>query len=287
MKIAAYQEFDLTNFNSYRIQSRCKQAFLPNTEEEVINIFKKKQPLILLGSGHNVILSKTYYDENFVIFNGNFSRHVIDEESKTMEVEAGAFMKDLCVVALKHSLSGLEVFYDIPSSIGGAIVMNAGASGEEIKSLVTKVRYLDLKTMQIKEMQNSEIGFEYRNSYFQKNPNNVILKVWLQLDSGSENEIREKMNRIKAQRYAKQPKNHPNAGSVFKRPKGYYVGAIMEDLNLKGFSVGGAKISEKHGGFIINYNNATGQDVLGVINGVKKRVKEAYDIELEVEQRII
>lgn len=285
--ILGHKDFDLTNYNSYRVKSKCKQAFLPNTEEEVINIYKDKQPIVLLGSGHNIILSKTYYDETFVIFNGNFSKTSIDENLKVIEVEAGVFMKDLCVIALEHNLSGLEIFYDIPSSIGGAVVMNAGASGEEIKSLVTKVRYLDLKTMQIKEMQNSEIDFEYRNSYFQKNPNNVILKVWLQLHFKSKSEIREKMNRIKAQRYAKQPKDYPNAGSVFKRPKGYYVGAIMEDLNLKGFSVGGAKISEKHGGFIINFNNATGQDILDVINGVKKRVKKAYNVNLEVEQRII
>lgn len=285
--ILGHKDFDLTNYNSYRVKSKCKQAFLPNTEEEVISIYKNNQPIVLLGSGHNIILSKTYYDESFVIFNGNFSKVLIDEDSKIVEVEAGVFMKDLCVTALEHNLSGLEIFYDIPSSIGGAIVMNAGASGEEIKNSVTKVRYLDLKTMQIKEMQNSEIGFEYRNSYFQKNPNNVILKVWLQLHSKSKSEIRDKMDRIKAQRYAKQPKEYPNAGSVFKRPKGYYVGAIMEDLNLKGFSVGGAKISEKHGGFIINFNNATGQDILGVINVVKKRVKKAYNINLEVEQRII
>jgi len=165
--------------------------------------------------------------------------------------------------------------------------MNAGASGEEIKDVLVKVRYLDLSDHTVKEILKEDISFEYRNSFFQKNTDKIVLKAWLQLQKGNKESISEKMETIKAQRWAKQPKEFPNGGSVFKRPPGYYVGAIMDELGLKGFTIGGAKISEKHGGFIINFNKATGQDILAIITEVKRQVWEKYQIDLEVEQRVI
>lgn len=285
MKIV--ENFDLTDYNSYRIKAKCNKAYFPNTEEEVISFYKNNSSFVLLGSGHNVILSKEYYDTDFLIFNGNFQNFYIDSEAGIIEAEAGITMLQLSELALENGLSGLEIFYDIPSSLGGAVVMNAGASGEEIKDVLVKVRYLDLEDMQVKEIHKAEMGFEYRNSFFQRHTDKVILKVWLQLNPGDKSSIRDKMELIKTQRWAKQPKDFPNAGSVFKRPKGYYVGAIMDELNLKGFTIGGAKISEKHGGFIINHNNAKGQDIVAIISEVKRQVKEKYNVDLEVEQRII
>ena len=282
-----FRDFDLTNYNSYRIKAKCKTAFFPENEEDVINFYKKEEPYVLLGSGHNVILSKDYYDTNFLIFNGNFQNSSINSETGLIEAEAGITMLQLSELALENGRSGLEIFYDIPSSLGGAVVMNAGASGEEIKDVLTKVRYLDLDDMKIKEILKEAMGFEYRNSFFQRNTNKVILKVWLKLQTKCKVEIEQKMKLIKDQRWNKQPKNFPNAGSVFKRPKGYYVGAIMDELKLKGYTVGGAMISKKHGGFIINYNNAIGQDIIDIINEVKRRVLEKFNVELEVEQRIL
>jgi len=281
------ENFDLTNYNSYRIKSKCKRAYFPNTEEEVINFYKNINSFVLLGSGHNVILSKDYYDTNFLIFNGNFQDYNIEAETGIVEAQAGITMLKLSELALENGLSGLEIFYDIPSSLGGAVVMNAGASGEEIKDVLIKVRYLDLVDMQIKEIHKPDMGFEYRNSFFQRNTDKVILIVWLQLKPEEKSVIHDKMKLIKEQRWAKQPKTFPNAGSVFKRPKGYYVGAIIDELKLKGFTVGGAKISEKHGGFIINHNNAKGQDIIDIIVEVKRQVKEKFNVDLEVEQRII
>lgn len=281
------ENFDLTNYNSYRIKSKCKKAYFPNTEEEVIDFYKNINSFVLLGSGHNVILSKDYYDTNFLIFNGNFQDYNIEAETGIVEAQAGITMLKLSELALENGLSGLEIFYDIPSSLGGAVVMNAGASGEEIKDVLIKVRYLDLVDMQIKEIHKPDMGFEYRNSFFQRNTDKVILKVWLQLKPEEKSVIHDKMKLIKEQRWAKQPKTFPNAGSVFKRPKGYYVGAIIDELKLKGFTVGGAKISEKHGGFIINHNNAKGQDIIDIIVEVKRQVKEKFNVDLEVEQRII
>ncbi len=285
MKIIS--DFDLTLYNSYRIKAKCKIAYFPETEEDVIDFYKSKRPFVLLGSGHNIIFSKEYYDTNFLIFNGNYKNIIIDKNSGLVEAEAGITMLEISELALEKSLSGVEIFYDIPSSLGGAVVMNAGARGEEIKDVWVKVRYLDLVDFQVKEIMKTDISFEYRNSFFQRNTDKVVLKTWLQLHPKSKAAIKDKMETIKAQRWAKQPKDFPNAGSVFKRPKGYYVGVIMDELHLKGFSIGGAKVSEKHGGFIINYNNATGEDILKIIKEVKHRVLEKFNVDLEVEQRVI
>jgi len=282
-----FSNFDLTNYNSYRLKAKCRAAYFPDTEDDLIRFFQeKRRPFVLLGSGHNVILSREYYDEDFIIFNGNFNEVFIDSEGN-IAAEAGISMLELSLLGLEKSLSGIEAFYDIPSSLGGAVVMNAGASGEEIKDVLVKVRFLDLVDLKIKEISNEEIAFSYRESFFQKNPDNIILKAWLKLEPKDKILIQEKMESIKTKRWEKQPKEFPNAGSVFKRPVGFYVGAIMDELGLKGYAVGGAKVSEKHGGFIINYNNATGQDILDLIEQIKTRVLENYGIALEVEQRVI
>lgn len=282
-----FKDFDLTQYNSYRIRSVCKTAYFPEKEDDVIAFYAMKQPYVLLGSGHNVILSKAYYDINFLIFNGNYNAVKININNGLIEAEAGVTMLDLSNIALENSLSGLEIFYDIPSSLGGAVVMNAGASGEEIKDVLVKVRYLDLLDMKVKEIAKDNMEFEYRNSFFQRNTDKVVLNAQLQLRFEKQNTIKEKMELIKEQRWAKQPKEFPNAGSVFKRPKGYYVGAIIDELGLKGFTIGGAQISNKHGGFIVNVDNATGQDIISIIELVKKMAFEKYKIDLEVEQRII
>jgi UDP-N-acetylmuramate dehydrogenase len=281
------ENFDLTNFNSYKIKAFCERAIFFEFEHDVIDYYtkNKEKNKVLLGSGHNIILSKQNYSEDFVIFNGNFNAVFCHDD--IIEAEAGAEMLEISKVAYENGLSGIEIFYDIPSSLGGAIVMNAGASGEEIKDVLVKVRYLDLSDLTVKEIFKEEMGFEYRNSFFQKNTDKIVLKAWLQLKKADKQSIIEKMESVKAARWSKQPKDFPNAGSVFKRPPGYYVGAIMDELELKGFTIGGAKISEKHGGFIINFNEATGNDIINIINEVRKQVKNKFNLDLEVEQRII
>lgn len=280
------ESLDLTNYNSYRIQAIGKQVFFPENENDLLDFFSVHKDFILLGSGHNIIFSKQYYETPMLVFNGNYDAIKFSEDN-LLEIEAGAMMWDVAKFALDNALSGLEIFWDIPSSLGGAVVMNAGASGEEIKDVLVKVRYLDLTDMQIKEILKEDISFEYRNSFFQKNTDKIVLKAWLELKPGNQDLILEKMETIKAQRWAKQPKEFPNGGSVFKRPKGYYVGAIMDELGLKGYTIGGAKISEKHGGFIINFDNAKGQDILDIIAEVKRQVWNKYQVDLEVEQRVI
>lgn len=283
MKI--YNDFDLTSYNSYGIKANCKVAYFPESVDDVIAFHKMKQPYVLLGSGHNVIFSKTSYNENFIIFNGNFNK--VNTNENIIEAEAGATILQVSRDALNHSLTGAEFLYDIPSSVGGAVVMNAGTKEGETKNILKNVLYLDLNDMMVKEKNKEEINFEYRNSFFQKNKDKVILKAWFELKQGNALLIKKTMEDSKKRRWARQPKEFPNAGSVFKRPKGFYVGAMIDELNLKGFTIGGAKISEKHGGFIINHNNATGQDIIDIIKEVKKRVMDRFNVDLEIEQRIV
>ena len=284
MKIVS--DLDLTSYNSYRIPAVCKRAFFPESEAEIQQIFQEypETKKIIIGSGHNIIFSKDRYEDDFIIFSGNFEK-VICEDDK-ISAESGVSMLDLSNVALSYSLSGLELFYDIPSSLGGAIVMNAGASGEDIQSLLLKVRYYDPQADVFKEVERTGLDFEYRNSFFQQNPHLIITHAFLQLRHGDKQEIGDKMENNKKLRWAKQPKEFPNAGSVFKRPKGHFVGVMMEEMGLKGYTVGGARISEKHGGFIVNFGNATGKDILEIIALVKERVLETYALNIEVEQRI-
>lgn len=279
--------FDLTDSNSYRVKAKCKRVFFPECETDFISIYKEnlENKKILLGGGFNIILSKLFYEEDFVMVGEHFSKYFINNNE--IEAEAGIDLKTLSEVALSEGLSGLEMFYDIPSSLGGAVVMNAGASGEEIKDLLIRVRYLDLADMTIKDILKKDMGFSYRNSLFQKISNKIVLKAWLKLKKGTPKLIEHKMESIKEARWAKQPKDFPNAGSVFKRPKDHFVGAMIDELGLKGFSIGGAKVSEKHGGFIVNYNDAKGEDILNLIGEIKSRVLKRFGVDLVVEQRII
>ena len=279
------EEFNLMNNNSYRLNAICKKAYFPNKESDVLSMFKETKKKIIIGNGNNLILSKERYDEEFLILNNCYDKIIFEDTE--VSAEAGTTLLTLSQKALEYSLSGFEMFYDIPSSVGGAVVMNAGSSGEEIKDLITKVRFLDLTDLKIKEMKAEELNFEYRNSFFQKNPNNLVLKVWFQLEEGNPSDIQKKMNEIKTRRWSKQPREYPNCGSVFKRPPGRFVGPMLDELGLKGFSIGGAQVSEKHSGFIVNSGNATGQNILDLISHIQEKVKNKFNVELEVEQRIV
>jgi len=279
--------FNLTEYNAYRINAVCAKAWFPENETDLLEICRqnKNKRLIILGNGNNIILSKKYYEEKFIILNGCFNK--VSVNNTEIEAEAGATLLQLSETALQNRLTGLEIFYDIPSSVGGAVVMNAGTKEGEIKDILVKVRYLDLSDMQIKEITKENIGFEYRNSFFQKQTDKIVLKAWFKLGKGIPEQIKAKMEETKQTRWAKQPREYPNCGSVFKRPPGRFVGPMLDELGMKGFTIGGAKISEKHSGFIVNTGNATGKDILALIAEAQKRVKERFNVELDVEQRII
>lgn len=285
MKI--FENFNLTNYNSYGLNSICKTAYFPDNEIDIYELYKVQKSYILIGHGNNIILSKKYYENEFVIYNGNYNDIELDLSNNNIIAEAGVSTKDLCKFALKNSLSGIEFLYDIPSSVGGAITMNAGTKEGETKNVLLKVRYLDLVDLKIKEKFNHELDFRYRNSLFQDKKNKIILKSWFNVSKGIKKDIKSKMENSKSRRWQNQPRNFPNAGSVFKRPEGFYVGEMIDELKLRGLTVGGAMISKKHAGFIINYNNATGEDIIKLISIIKSKIFNHFNVMLEVEQRII
>jgi UDP-N-acetylmuramate dehydrogenase len=280
------ENFDLTQYNSYRLKATCNKAYFPTTNQEAKAVFMQHPgKKIIIGNGNNLILAAAHYEEDFIIFNGNFN--TVTVEGEVITAEAGATLQELSEIACENGLGGMEVFWDIPSSVGGAVVMNAGASGEEIKDVLVKVCYLDLMDGEIKERRNEELGFVYRNSFFQNDATKVVLSAELKLYKADQDEIKEKMNTTRDKRWEKQPRNYPNCGSVFKRPEGRFVGPMLDELGLKGFRIGGAQVSEKHSGFIVNRDNATGKDILDVIQEVQRRVQDKFGVLLEVEQRII
>lgn len=280
-------KLNLTEYNAYHLNAVCSKAWFPENENDLVKIYNqnKNKRFVILGNGNNIILSKDYYNEEFIIFNGCFDKVCVNET--IIEAESGATLEQLSKIALKQSLVGLSSFYDIPSSVGGAIVMNAGTQEGAIKDILLRVRYLDLTDMQLKELPKENLDFEYRNSFFQKYTDKIVIKAWFQLSEGNSSEIRSKMEQTKQMRWSKQPREYPNCGSVFKRPRGRFVGPMIDELGLKGFSIGGAKISEKHSGFIVNTGNATGQDILDLIRIIQEKVTEKFDVYLEIEQRII
>lgn len=283
-----YREFDLTLYNSYRIKAVAARVFAPESSEDIQHIFTdSSRKKVIVGGGCNIILSKSYYkDVDFVIFKDNFSSFNVREN--TIRAQSGLCLKKLSEIVCDHGLSGLEIFYDIPGTLGGAVYMNAGAKDECIGNFTEWVTYFDQVEKAFKTIYHEAIGFGYRTSFFMEHSDAPIAEVQLCLCPGDKNAIRKKMIDNQTQRRNKQPWELPNAGSVFKRPPGRFVGQIIEQMGLKGKTIGGAQISNKHGGFIVNYNGqATGRDVIDLIRFIQKTVFEKLQVKLELEQQII
>lgn len=278
---------DLTPYNSYRIHCIAKKAYFPESESEICELLRNLDNVVIIGGGCNVIFSKEVYEtENFVFLRNNYAGASLIEEN-LIQCHSGTDLQDVSLFALEKGLSGFEIYYDIPGTIGGAVVMNAGAQGEDFAHLLESVIVYDKHKSCIRVLEKSVLGYDYRNSLFLDNSNLFILSATIRLTKGCRQQIREKMLLTKVKRWEKQPREYPSAGSVFKRPVGCYVGPMIEELDLKGYSIGDAQISEKHGGFVVNKGHATGEDLVKLIQYVKSKVYEKYKIDLSVEQRII
>jgi len=282
-----FENFDLTEYNGFRLNAICEKMIIPDDEDELLLILRNYPNAIIIGSGHNIILSKDYYSEPFILFNKNMGEMILLEDNLTLEVGTGAFLPDVSQFAYEKSLSGLEFCFDIPSSVGGAVVMNAGTKEGVIQNVLSKVRFFDLNQKKLLELKKNELNLDYRTSYFQNNKNKIITKVWFELHQGDKVEIWNKMSSSKERRWKMQPREYPSCGSVFKRPDNLFVGPMIESLGLKGYFIGGACISEKHAGFIINKGNATGKDILDLIEEIRNKIHNKYGVYLELEQRII
>ena len=209
----------------------------------------------------------------------------IEVKGNQITSQAGAKLIDTTYVALEHHLTGFEFACGIPGSIGGAVFMNAGAYGGEIKDVFVSCEVL-YPDGQIKTLSSKEMAFSYRHSAIQVQ-HCIVLSATFALQAGNYAEIKAKMDELTHLRAIKQPLEYPSCGSVFKRPVGHYTGPLIEQAGLKGMTIGGAQVSEKHAGFIVNINHATATDYVNLIHYIQKVIKEKFDVTLETEVRII
>ena len=260
-----------------------KPASMEETQQILRLVKEYELPLTFVGNGSNMLVSDKGIRGVVVNFADTFN--AIRVEGTKMVVGAGALLKDIAEAAAQHSLAGLEFACGIPGSIGGAVFMNAGAYGGETKSVVKAVRAVT-RDGEVKNYALDELELGYRHSIFQSN-GEAIVEVELELTPGSEEEIRASIADFTQRRESKQPLEMPSAGSTFKRPEGYFAGTLIDQTGLKGLSVGGAQVSTKHAGFVVNKGGATAADVINLIHEVQKRVKEAHGVELQPEVRLI
>ncbi len=239
---------------------------------------------IVLGNGSNILVADSGIHGIVIKIGNDISKIELLDET-TIYCEAGASLKSLCMFAYHHSLSGLEFAYGIPGTLGGAVYMNAGAYGGEMKDVLHSVSHIDACANK-GTLQKEELDLGYRHSAYTDNEY-VITSAILKLKKADKKDIKEAMDDKLQRRKDKQPLEYPSAGSTFKRPEGYFAGALIEDCGLKGLTVGGAQVSEKHAGFVINKGGATATDVIKLIRKVQKIVKEKHGVNLETEVKII
>lgn len=258
----------------------------PDALAELLRLFAaEKEPFFILGNGSNVLFRDEGF-EGIVISMKALNRITVDADTGILEAEGGAALSAAAGQAAAASLTGMEFAAGIPGTIGGAVVMNAGAYGGEMKQIVEEVTLLNEETGEIMKKTGAEMQFGYRESLLKREPA-VVLRVRLRLQPGDPEKIRETMAELSERRRAKQPLEYPSAGSTFKRPEGYFAGKLIEDAGLKGFSVGGASVSEKHAGFVINRDHATASELITLIQEVQRIVLEKQGVLLEPEVLIL
>ena len=276
----------LKNHSSFRIGGPADVMFLPKTTEELAGLYKLllegEVRHFVMGNGSNLLFADEGY-RGAVIKTSGLNEVSLAAEN-TLRAQCGALLSQTAVFARKHALTGMEFAHGIPGSVGGAVVMNAGAYGGEIKDVAVKTVYLDASG-EVREAVGEEHDFGYRHSRFQ--PGEIVLSCDFVLQPGDENEIQEKMSELAAKRKASQPLELPSAGSTFKRPVGGYAAALIDQAGLKGLTVGGAQVSPKHAGFVVNIGGASCADVLALMKKIKEAVFAASGIELEPEVRIV
>ena len=276
----------LSNHISFKVGGRCKIMIFPDTEAKIIEAVKylKENGIkyFIIGNGTNLIA----YDEGYEGVILNTSEYVnLSTDGETIECSAGVSLIKICRLALENSLTGLEFAYGIPGTAGGAAYMNAGAYGGEMKDVLAECRFADTNG-NTGVYKGDELQLGYRKSVF-TGSDKIILSLTLKLKKGDTSEIRAKMDDLLSRRKAKQPLEYPSAGSTFKRPEGYYAGALIEKCGLKGYTVGGASVSEKHAGFVINKGGACANDIFNVIEHCRKTVFDIKGVTLEPEVRVI
>ncbi|KNF09148.1 UDP-N-acetylenolpyruvoylglucosamine reductase MurB [Gottschalkia purinilytica] len=277
----------MKNHTSFKIGGPVDILVMPGSLEEVSSSIKacKENDIeyMVMGNGSNLLITDKGIRGVIIKIAENLNE--VKVEDNKIIAQSGALLSVVSKMALKHSLGGLEFASGIPGSLGGAVAMNAGAYGGEMKDVISKVKCIDLDG-NIVEFTNSEMNFGYRQSIVQKE-RLIVVEGEITLKEEDYDKINEYMKELNKKRTTKQPLHLPSAGSTFKRPEGYFAGKLIEDSGLRGLRHGDAQVSDQHCGFIVNLGNATSSDVINLIRTVQKTVKDKFGVQLETEVKII
>ncbi len=277
----------MSRHTTFRIGGNADWFLTPDSKEKLTETIKAVRdsgmPCFVLGNGSNLLVGDKGIRGVVICLCKKMDKIQID--GRRLYAESGAILSRVSHAALDAELRGTEFASGIPGTIGGAVFMNAGAYDHEMKEIIETVDFAD-NSGNIFRASCDECGFGYRTSMFAKK-NHIILGCTLKLEKGNGEEIRALMNDYTQRRVSKQPLEKPSAGSTFKRPEGHFAGSLIEQAGLKGFSIGGAQVSEKHAGFVINTGSATARDVLDLIEHIKKTVNEKFGVMLEPEVRMV
>ena len=277
----------MSRHTTFRIGGPVRLMALPKTEKEAQAVLKTawelECPPFFLGNGSNLLVADAGY-EGFVL---KLARGMdqVQEVNRRLVAGSAMLLSQLAWAALGRGLAGLEFAHGIPGSLGGALTMNAGAYGGEMAQVVTAVTCLT-RTGELQTVPADRCAFSYRHSAF-SDGSRLILKAEFSLPQGDPEEIRAKIEDLAQRRREKQPLEYPSAGSMFKRPPGHFAAALIDQCGLKGLTVGGAQVSEKHAGFVVNRGGATCADVLALVDQVRERVLRQTGVELEMEVRVL
>lgn len=274
---------EMKDYTTFRVGGEAECILLIQQEEElrklVIYLNRIEQDYFILGNGSNLLVGDKGYRGIVLKFDGPMEEIAVDGTRVT--ARAGALLSQVAVAAREHSLTGLEFAAGIPGSIGGGVVMNAGAYEGEMKQIVEAVRVMD-RDGEIITLDNDTMEFGYRTSII-KNRSFIVLEVAMRLAQGDGGRISAKMEELAALRRSRQPLEYPSAGSTFKRPEGYYAGKLIMEAGMRGYRIGGAQVADKHCGFVVNTGGATAADIREVIEEVQERVRERFHVSLEPE----
>lgn len=277
---------NMSNHIHFKVGGPVDILLIPSKVSQVVETLKicknENIPYFIIGNGSNLLV-KDGGIRGVVIKLSNLLS--IEVNGNIIKASSGTLLEDVSKKAVENSLTGFEFACGIPGSVGGAIFMNAGAYDGEIKNVIKEAEVLD-RDGNIKVLSKEELELGYRTSKVMKD-NLVVISATFELTKGDKEKIRERVNELTEKRESKQPLEYPSAGSTFKRPEGYFAGKLIQDAGLKGASLGGAAVSEKHSGFVINKDGATAEDVLNLIAHVQNEVKKQFGVELHTEVRII
>ena len=272
---------------TFRAGGTAKYYVIPDEYKKVRDVLRlcveENIPYYVIGNGSNLLVQDDGFDGVIIEIDSALAK--IEINGNEIVAKAGAKLSKIAVKALNESLTGFEFAHGIPGNLGGAVTMNAGAYGGEMKDVLKWVKVLD-NNGEMKTLKAEELELGYRTSIIVKEKM-IVLEACIELHEGNRDEIEMHMKELMAKRKEKQPLEYPSAGSTFKRPEGYFAGKLIQDAGLKGYRVGGAMVSEKHSGFVINYDNATATDIINLMKNVRKKVYEEFQVTLEPEVKIL